>query len=142
MAGVNAVNAQPSVGAMRAARNIHRTGKDYTMPQIGEFTRESFGFSGRIHTLSLDRAIAILPAEPSEAENAPNHRVYLGGDGDGPEIGAAWTRTGEKAGEYLFVLLEDPFLQHPIRANLFQNGSDSVSWSLHSSRPPKDDGED
>lgn len=111
------------------------------MPQIGEFTRESFGFSGRIQTLFIDRTIAILPAEPSEAENAPSHRVYLGGDGDGPEIGAAWTRTGEKAGEYLFVLLEDPSLQHPIRANLFQNGSDSVSWSLHSSRPAKDDGE-
>lgn len=112
------------------------------MPQIGEFTRESFGFSGRIQTLSLDRAIAILPAEPSDVENAPNHRVYLDADGDGPEIGAAWTRTGEKAGEYLSVLLDDPALPHPIRANLFQNGSDAVSWSLHWNRQPKGDGKD
>ncbi|TWG95897.1 uncharacterized protein (DUF736 family) [Mesorhizobium sp. J18] len=112
------------------------------MPQIGEFTRENFGFSGRIQTMSLDRTVAILPAEPSDTENAPNHRVYLGGDGDGPEIGAAWTRTGEKAGEYLSVLLDDPSLAHPIRANLFQNGSDAVSWSLHWNRQPKGDGKD
>lgn len=112
------------------------------MPQIGEFIRENTGFAGRIRTLMLDHELVIIPAEPSEAENAPDHRVHLGTDGEAPEIGAAWTRTGEKAGEYLSVLIDDPILPHPIRANLFQNGSDASSWSLHWNRPPKRDGRD
>ena len=78
------------------------------MPQIGEFTREEFGFTGRIHTLTLYREITILPVEPSEVENAPNYRVHHGADDNAPEIGAAWTETSEKAGEYLSVLLDDP----------------------------------
>lgn len=110
------------------------------MPQIGEFTRQESGFSGRIQSLTLDREIVIVPVEPSDAENAPDHRVHLGPDPDGPEIGAAWTRTGEKAGEYLSVLIDDPVMPHPLRANLFQNGNDSTAWSLHWNRPPKRDG--
>ena len=50
--------------------------------------------------------------------------------------------TGEKAGEYLSVLIDDPMLAHPIRANLFQNGAQSKSWSLQWNRPPKRDGKD
>ena len=68
------------------------------MPQIGEFTREESGFTGRIHTLTLYREITILPVEPSEVENAPNYRVHHGADDNAPEIGAAWTETSEKAG--------------------------------------------
>lgn len=112
------------------------------MPQIGEFIRDKTGFSGRIRTLTLDAEIAIVPADPSDAENVPDHRVRLGADDTAPEIGAAWTRTGEKAGEYLSVLIDDPALAHPIRANLFQNGSDATSWSLNWNRPPKRDAKD
>ena len=112
------------------------------MPQIGEFTREAIGFTGRIQTLTLEREIAIVPAESSEAENAPDYRVHHGTDADGPEIGAAWTRTGEKAGEYLSVLIDDPTLPHPFRANLFQNGKNAASWSLNWNRPPKRDPKD
>ena len=42
-------------------------------------------------------------------------------DGDGPEVGAGWKRTGEKAGDYVSLLLDDPALTQPIRANLFQS---------------------
>lgn len=112
------------------------------MPQIGEFIREETGFAGRIRTLMLDLELVIAPTQQSETENAPAHRVHLGADADGPEVGAAWTRTGEKAGEYLSVLIDDPVLPHPIRANLFQNGNDASSWSLHWNRPPKRDGKD
>jgi hypothetical protein len=52
------------------------------------------------------------------------------------EIGAAWTRTGKKAGEYLSVLIDDPMLAQPIRANLFRNGEASA-WALQWGRPPK-----
>ena len=58
------------------------------MPQIGQFTRENSGFVGRIHTFTVDREVTVVPAEPSEAENAPDYRVHHGG-GEGPEIGAA-----------------------------------------------------
>ncbi|SFU22467.1 DUF736 domain-containing protein [Mesorhizobium sp. YR577] len=107
------------------------------MPQIGEFTGDKSGFIGRIHTLTVRCELAIVPAEPSDAENAPDYRVHQGKDGNGPEIGAAWIRTGEKAGEYLSLLLDDPAFPQPIRTRLFQNGADVTSWSLHWTRPQK-----
>lgn len=112
------------------------------MPQIGEFTRVKTGFAGHIRTLMLDIEVTITPTEAAEAENAPDYRLHYGESDDAREIGAAWTRTGEKAGEYLSVLIDDPMLARPIRANLFRNGSDTSSWSLHWNRPPKRDGRD
>ncbi len=106
------------------------------MPQIGQFTAENEGFVGRVHTLTLYREITIVPAEPSEAENAPDYRVHHGA-ADGPEIGAGWKEVGEKAGDYVSLLIDDPALPQPIRANLFQNGDDKTAWSLNWNRPPK-----
>lgn len=106
------------------------------MPQIGEFTRTKSGYSGHLRTLSLDVQVAVVPAEPSDAENAPDYRVHLG-DGDGPEVGAGWKRTGEKAGEYVSLLFDDPVFTQPIRAHLFRSDADDASWSLHWNRPPK-----
>lgn len=104
------------------------------MTQIGEFTRLKSGYSGRIHTLSLKLDVAIVAADARDAENAPDYRVHAGSD-DGPEIGAGWKRSSEKAGEYLSIQLDDPVLPQPIRASLFRNGDDKTSWSLHWSRP-------
>lgn len=109
------------------------------MALIGQFTRTKSGYSGHIRTLTLDAALVLLPADPSDAENAPDFRIHLG-DEDGPEVGAAWKRTGEKAGEYLSVLLDDPALPQPIRANLFRDDDAGASWSLHWTRPkPRDE---
>lgn len=109
------------------------------MPQIGSFSRDETGFSGRLHTLTLSRELTILSAEHWDAENAPDYRVHHGAD-DGPVVGAAWKRTGEKAGEYHSVLLDDPALPQPIRANLFRDDDAGSSWSLHWSRPrPRED---
>lgn len=107
------------------------------MPQIGEFTREETGFTGRIQTLALACELSIVPVDPSDVENAPNYRIHLGADDNGPEIGAAWTESSEKAGEYLSLLIDDPSFPQPVRARLFQNGADAASWSLHWSRPQK-----
>ena len=113
------------------------------MPQIGKFSPDEAGFLGHLTTLMMAQDVLIVAAEPSETENAPQYRVHIvdGETGEaGAEIGAAWKRTGEKAGEYLSVLLDDPALPQPIRANLFQNGDDKSSWSLHWSRPkPRED---
>ena len=77
------------------------------MAQIGQFTRDKSGFTGRIHTLTVDRDLILVPAESSDAENAPDYRIHLG-DADGPEIGAGWKRTGEKAGDYVSLVIDDP----------------------------------
>lgn len=106
------------------------------MAQIGSFLRTKNGFSGRLRTLSLDIELTIVPADASEIENAPNYRVHIG-DEDGPEVGAGWTRTGEKAGEYVALQIDDPSLLQPIRANLFQSGVDRAAFHLLWTRPAK-----
>lgn len=105
------------------------------MPQIGEFTRETSGFSGRIRCAVLDLEVSLVELAPGDIENAPDFRVHRG-DADGPEIGAAWKRSGDKAGEYLSVVIDDPTFAQPIRANLFRSGQTST-WHLQWSRPTK-----
>ncbi|MER8779199.1 DUF736 domain-containing protein [Mesorhizobium sp. M0977] len=107
------------------------------MPQVEEFTHTKTGYSGRVRTLTLDVQLTLVPAEPSDAENAPDFRIHVGEDGDGPEVGAGWKRTGEKAGEYISLLFDDPAFTQPLRANLFQSDADNASWSLHWNRLPK-----
>ncbi|WP_027161908.1 DUF736 domain-containing protein [Mesorhizobium sp. WSM1293] len=103
------------------------------MAQIGTFTRNNDGFFGNVSTLTLDAKLAILPAEKSDAENAPDHRVFC----EGMEVGAAWERTGEKAGAYISVAIDDPSFTQPIRANLFQSDAEKNVWALHWGRPSK-----
>jgi uncharacterized protein (DUF736 family) len=75
------------------------------MAQIGQFTRDKSTFTGRIQTLFFERHLTLTPAESSDAENAPDYRIRLG-DTDGPEIGAGWKRTGEKAGDYVSLIID------------------------------------
>lgn len=107
------------------------------MTQIGTFTRNNDGFFGRIRTLTLDVEVAILPADDTEAKNAPEHRVFL----DGLEVGAAWDRTGDKAGSYLSLTIDDPSFAEPIRARLFEADAKKGAWTLHWTRRKKYDGE-
>lgn len=108
------------------------------MTQIGIFNRTAEGYFGRLHTLGYDVELTLVPAEASDADNAPDWRVRLG-DGDGPEVGAAWNRTGERAGEYLSLQLDDPSLARPIRANLFKSPDQTDVHHLVWSRPAKRD---
>jgi len=107
------------------------------MSQIGIFTRNDDGFFGRIRTLILDAEVAILPADDTDTENAPEHRVFL----DGVEVGAAWERTGEKAGTWLSIAIDDPSFSEPVRARLFEADAGKKLWGLHWSRRMKRDGE-
>jgi len=121
------------------------------MPQIGQFTRGKSGFTGRIRTASLDVELALVPVGPPDADpqageqsrsqNAPDYRVHIEGE-DGPEAGAGWKRTGERAGEFIVLVIDDPAFAQPIRANLFRDDHGGNAWSLHWSRPPKRDGKD
>lgn len=107
------------------------------MSLIGQFSRTTSGYAGRVRTLTIDAELVLVPAENSDAENAPDFRIHLGSDDDGPEVGAGWKRTGEKAGDYVSLQLDDPAFGHPIRANLFQSADDKSAWGLHWNRPPK-----
>jgi len=108
------------------------------MAQIGQFTRTPSGYSGHIRTLSLDLDLTFVPAENANVENAPAYRIHLG-DEDGPEVGAGWKRTGDRAGPSVSVVLDDPVFQQPIRARLFQADEDGREWSLHWTRQKKRD---
>ena len=110
------------------------------MPQIGQFTREESRIIGRIETFTLFHDIVIVPADPSDAENAPDYRVHdhdPGARDIGPEIGAGWNETGERAGDYVSLRIDDPAFVQPIRAALFQNTGDKSAWSLRWNRQPK-----
>ncbi len=111
------------------------------MTQIGQFTRNPSGFSGHIRTLMLSAELVIVAIVPSDTEGAPDYRVHLDTE-DGPEAGAGWKRTGERAGEFIALALDDPLLPQPIRANLFRDDDAGHAWSLHWNRPQKREGRD
>ncbi|MGR9281407.1 DUF736 domain-containing protein [Rhizobium johnstonii] len=111
------------------------------MPQIGQFTRTKSGYSWRLTALGIDVELALVSAEASDAENAPDYRALLGGE-EGIEIGAGWKHVGERAGEYVAVQLDSPLFPAPLRTNLFRSGDDNATWGLHWSRPAKPRKED
>jgi uncharacterized protein (DUF736 family) len=110
------------------------------MAQIGTFKRTKTGISGRIRTLALDAELVLIPVDKRDAENAPDYRVHLGDDDGaevGPEVGAGWKRSGEKAGDYISLQLDDPGFAQPIRANLFQADDKGTAFNLLWNRPPR-----
>jgi len=109
------------------------------MAHIGSFTRTTDGFTGRLRTLTLDLELTLVPADHADAENAPDYRIHLGTDADGPEVGAGWKRTGERAGDYVALLIDDPTLTQPLRANLFQSDTKGKAFALLWNRPAKRD---
>jgi uncharacterized protein (DUF736 family) len=103
------------------------------MAQIGTFKRTKTGISGRIRTLALNAELVLIPVDKRDAENAPDYRIHLGDDDGaeiGPEVGAGWKRTGEKAGVYISLQLDDPSFGQPIRVNLFQANEAGTEFDL------------
>lgn len=109
------------------------------MTQIGSFQRTREGYEGRLDTLGLDMQLSIVAAEPSDAENVPDWRVHRGDGDTGPEVGAGWNRTSEKAGAYVSLLIDCPTLAQPIRANLFRSSEHDGAYHLLWSRPQRRD---
>jgi soluble lytic murein transglycosylase-like protein/uncharacterized protein (DUF736 family) len=79
------------------------------MANIGVFQKAKTGYSGCIRTLFIDAEVVLVPAKKSDTENAPDFRIHID-DKDSSEVGAAWKETGEKAGDYLSLQLDDPTL--------------------------------
>src|SRR6516164_4098489 len=65
------------------------------MAIIGSFKKSGQEFQGEIVTLSLKaKGVRIVPETERTNDNAPSHRVYVGG----AEVGAVWPkRSGEAA---------------------------------------------
>jgi uncharacterized protein (DUF736 family) len=121
-------------------RSFNPERKGHPMARIGIFKRTKVGISGRIRTLALDVELVLIPVGNQDAGNAPDYRIHLGdvsGSEVGPEVGAGWKRTGEKAGEYISLLVDDPSFRQPIRANLFQADDEGTEFDLLWSRPPR-----
>ena len=107
------------------------------MAQIGLFEATPSGFAGRLRSFTLDVDVQIVAAEPGDADNAPDFRIILGKGDDTVEVGAGWKRVGEKAGNYVSLMIDDPVLVQPIYANLFQSSSDPTAHVLLWNRPSK-----
>ena len=105
------------------------------MPQIGQFTRIRGLFTGTIRTLLFDRHIVLVPTNQPDVQSRPDYTIHIK-DADGPEVGVAWKQTGDRAGDYVSLALDDPSLSAPIRANLFQRDSDKKEWVLIWKRDP------
>lgn len=103
--------------------------------RIGTFEASEGGFTGHLRTLTLDIELALVPAEPSDKEGAPDFRVLAGAGERAREVGAGWKHASDKAGEYLALRIDDPALVRPLRANLFRGDKDDhvLVWS----RPAK-----
>ncbi|NBB24811.1 DUF736 family protein [Porphyrobacter sp. SLTP] len=104
--------------------------------RIGTFRAADGGYSGQLRTLSLSIEISLVPADPSDSENAPDFRVVAGEDEDAREIGAGWKHVGEKAGDYVSVQIDDPSFLQPLRASLFKGDDNGhvLVWSRPSRR--------
>jgi uncharacterized protein (DUF736 family) len=97
------------------------------MTIIGAFTGDKNGYTGTLHTLTLDIKLQLIPADGKSAK-APDFRVLRGA----LEVGAAWRRTAESGREYLAVTLDDPAFTQPIYANLIENdngGARLLLWT-------------
>ena len=108
--------------------------------RIGTFVAADGGFAGHLHTLTLDIELALVPAETSDSENAPDFRVIAGSDDEAREVGAGWKQVGEKAGDYVAVQIDDPAFVQPLRANLFRGDGNAhvLVWSRPSRRKKAD----
>jgi len=104
---------------------------------IGSFEETANGYTGHLSTLTLDAMLMIVPAAEGAAANAPDWRIFLGDADSGTEVGAGWSRTGDRAGSYIALQIDDPALTAPLRANLIrsaQDGGHLLLWSRPAAR--------
>ena len=108
--------------------------------RIGTFIAADGGYAGHLHTLTLDIDLVLVPADPSDSENAPDYRVIAGSDDEAREVGAGWKQVGEKAGDYVSLQIDDPSFVKPLRGNLFSDEGNAhvLVWSRPSRREKAD----
>ena len=110
------------------------------MTCIGTFTATPDGFEGRLKTLTIDRPLILVAVDPGDTENAPDYRIMAGEGEETYEVGAGWKHVGDRAGSFVTLLIDDPALARPLRANLFSADNDDhvLIWSRSARRLAKD----
>lgn len=99
--------------------------------QIGTFTlAKDGGWTGSIHTLTIDAKLRLVPNDDRTSDSAPAFRVFLGMS----RIGDAWeARTsGDAPRTYWRLKLDDPSLSEPLTAALFladDGGTAHLVWN-------------
>lgn len=97
------------------------------------------GYAGRVRLFGIDEPIVLVDIEPGDADNAPSWRIHLD-DEDGPEIGAAWKRTGGRAGDYISLEIDSPLFGALFRPALFQADDEGRTYRLSWKRQkPRED---
>ncbi|MFC4172737.1 DUF736 domain-containing protein [Microvirga sp. GCM10011540] len=77
-----------------------------TTTNLGSFRKVGTGWTGHIQTLAFKAPLDIIPATDTGSDKAPDFRVLH----DMREVGAGWSRTSKKGGEYVSLKLTDPAL--------------------------------
>ena len=101
------------------------------MSIIGTFTpTKDGGWTGTIHTLTIDVKARFVPNDNRDNDRAPDFRVFAGRS----ELGAAWRErtSGENPRDYLSVRLDDPSMVEPISAAMFEaadGGMAQLVWT-------------
>jgi uncharacterized protein (DUF736 family) len=106
------------------------------MSVIGTFTpAKDGGWTGSIHTLTIDAKVRLVPNDNRETDSAPLFRVFAGHS----ELGAAWAARsgGDRPKDYLRVRLDDPGLPQPISAALFPSADGNEAQLVWTRRTPE-----
>lgn len=102
--------------------------------QTNIFEPTAHGYAGRVRLFGINEAIALVALDPSDTENAPDYRVHLDDD-NGPEVGGAWKRVGERAGDYIALEIDSPLFPGPFRPVLFGADDNGRTFRLSWKRP-------
>ena len=103
------------------------------MTVIGTFTPvKDGGWTGNIHTLTINAKVRLVPNDNRDHENAPAFRVFAGQS----RVGDAWEARsgGDKPKDYLRIKLDDPSLPEPLSAALFPSEEGTVAQLVWSRR--------
>ncbi len=100
------------------------------MASIGTFTKSGDKFSGFIKTMTISKAIELVPVDEVK-ERGPGYRVFC----EGAEIGAAWNKTSQAQRSYVSLTMDDPAFAEPMYASLVESDKEPGVWRLLWDRP-------
>lgn len=103
------------------------------------FEPTASGYTGSIRLFGISEDIVLVALDPSDAENAPDYCIHLDNE-NGPEVGGAWKRVGERAGDYIALEIDSPIFPALFRPVLFRTDESGRMLRLSWKRPrPRED---
>lgn len=104
---------------------------------IGNFTYDSAKdtYTGTITTLTAGRGDVVIRPSKKTGDRDPDYRIEHVTAAGSVELGAALSRTAEKTGPFLSIVLDDPVLPTSIHAALFHEPQPSQASRLVWTRP-------